>query len=214
MNVLEVFLNLANKIARGEISENEAVAEIHSQRIKAMLDEKAVAKLNALAEGFANQSPPLAYYLAYLTYEAVKMIKNRRLLGITSFTLANLSLRLARYPQAIELYQEALAIFKELNNRQGVGAILGSLGNAYDSLGQYQRAIGYYEEALKIAKEIGDRDGEGKWLGSLGNAYFSLGQYQKAIGYYMKMHARLLRKLEIGKLRVPHLATWVMLMTP
>jgi tetratricopeptide (TPR) repeat protein len=183
--LFDIFSSLALEVMKGTLSLDEAVRRIHEDlKIKTMLNEKAVAELTLLAERIANQPPPLAYYLAYLTYEAAKIIKNRLLLGITSFTLANFSLYLAKYHQAIELYQEALSTFKELNNEQRVGAVLGNLGNAHYSLGQYQKAIGYFEDALKIAKEIGDRKGEGNSLGNLGNAYYSLGQYQKAIGYF------------------------------
>jgi tetratricopeptide (TPR) repeat protein len=186
-SVSDIFSSLAQEVTQGKLTLDEAVRRIQQDgRIKAMLDEQSVIGLIALAERLANQSPPLAYNIAYLTYEAAKVIKNRLLLGITSFILANLSLCLAMYPQAIELHQEALGIAKELNDKQGIGAVLGNLGIAYDSLGEYQKAISYYQEALNIAKEIGDKKSEGSLLGNLGNAYYSLGEYQKAISYYQE----------------------------
>ena len=88
------------------------------------------------------------------------------------------------YKKAIEYYERALVISRELGDRQGEGADLGNLGLAYSNLGEVEKAIDYYEQALVIAKEIGDRQGEGADLGNLGNAYKNLGQMEKAIDYY------------------------------
>jgi CHAT domain-containing protein/Tfp pilus assembly protein PilF len=186
-SIVDLFTSLVQEVIKGTLSIDEAVRRIRKDvKIKAVLNEQIVAELIDLTERLANQSPPLAYHLAYLTYEAAKVIDNRLLRGISSHTLGNLSLRLARYSQAIELHQEALGIAKELNDKQGIGVVLCSLCIAYYSLGQYQKAIGYNEEALKIAKEIGDRRNESCCLGELGNVYRSIGEYQKAISYYQE----------------------------
>ena len=86
--------------------------------------------------------------------------------------------------KAIEYYEKALKISKEIDDRRGEGNRLGNLGNAYSDLGEPRKAIEYYEQALKIAKEIGNKRGEGAELGNLGNAYSDLGDPRKAIEYY------------------------------
>ena len=58
--------------------------------------------------------------------------------------------------RAIEYYQQALAISREIGDRRGEGKGLGNLGNAYYNLGQVGRAIVYYQQALWISREIGD----------------------------------------------------------
>jgi len=88
--------------------------------------------------------------------------------------------------KAIDYYEQALVISKEIGDRRGEGSDLGNLGNAYNDLGQVKNAIDYYKQALMISKEIGDRQGEGNRLGNLGNAYSHLGQVEKAIEYYQK----------------------------
>ncbi|MEW6620676.1 MAG: hypothetical protein AB1422_15295, partial [bacterium] len=70
MNVPEVFLDLVNKVAKGQISLDSAVAEIQSQRIKPWLEKEAVLNLEQTINSLANQSPPQAYYLATLNYES------------------------------------------------------------------------------------------------------------------------------------------------
>ena len=73
--------------------------------------------------------------------------------------------------QAIQHYQQALEIAREIGDRRGEGNCLGNLGNAYADLGQVEQAIQHYQQALEIAREIGDRRGEGHDLGNLGIAY-------------------------------------------
>jgi len=91
---------------------------------------------------------------------------------------------MGQYAKAIEYYEQALAIARDISDRQGEGNQLGNLGIAYFSMGQYATAIEYYEQALAIARNIGDRQGEGNSLGNLGIAYRNLGQYATAIEYY------------------------------
>ncbi len=86
--------------------------------------------------------------------------------------------------RAIEFYEQALEIHREIGDRRNEGNHLGNLGAAYYRLGEVRRAIGFYEQALEIDREIGDRRGEGADLGSLGNAYAALGEVRRAIAYY------------------------------
>jgi tetratricopeptide (TPR) repeat protein len=62
--------------------------------------------------------------------------------------------------RAIEHYQQALAISREIGDRRGEGNRLGNLGLAYADLGQVERAIEHYQQALTISREIGDRRAE------------------------------------------------------
>ena len=92
----------------------------------------------------------------------------------------------SQYRQALQSWQQALTIYREIGDRGGEGNALGNLGSAYHSLGQYQLAIDYHQQALTILRKIGDRGGEGNALVNLGNAYDSLGQYQLAIDYHQQ----------------------------
>jgi CHAT domain-containing protein/uncharacterized protein HemY len=89
----------------------------------------------------------------------------------------------SQYQVAIQSWETALKLYREIGDRNGEGTALGNLGNAYNLLGQYQKAIEFFQQSLTIFREIGDRNGEGTALGNLGSAYNRLGQYQKAIEY-------------------------------
>jgi tetratricopeptide (TPR) repeat protein len=91
---------------------------------------------------------------------------------------------LGQVEKAIDYYEQALAIAREIGHRQMEGNSLGNLGNAYSVLGQVEKAIASFEQALAIAREIGHRQGEGNRLGNLGLAYRDLGQVEKAIASF------------------------------
>jgi tetratricopeptide (TPR) repeat protein len=86
--------------------------------------------------------------------------------------------------RAIKLYEQALAIFREVGERAAEGTGLGNLANCYADLGQTLRAIELYQQALVIAREIRNRSNETAWLGNLGNRYFDLGQTLRAVESY------------------------------
>jgi len=88
--------------------------------------------------------------------------------------------------KAIDFYEKALAISREIGYLLGEGTDLVNLGNSYSNLGDLRKAIDFYEKALAIFREIGDRRGEGYSLGNLGAAYFNLGDPRKAIEFYEK----------------------------
>jgi len=89
----------------------------------------------------------------------------------------------SQFREALQSWEKALQIYREIKNPKGEAASLNNLGTAYGFLGKYQKAIEYQQQSLVITREIKDRQGEVDALGNLGIAYGSLGQYQKAIEY-------------------------------
>ena len=61
---------------------------------------------------------------------------------------------------ALQSWQQALVIYRQIKNRLGEGASLSNLGVAYDALGDYAKAITYHKQSLAIAHEIKDRLGK------------------------------------------------------
>jgi tetratricopeptide (TPR) repeat protein len=86
--------------------------------------------------------------------------------------------------RAIDLYEQALVIARDLGDRRSEAAHLGRLGNRYADVGETRRAIDLYEQALVIARDLGDRRGEAIHLGNLGLGYAALGETRRAIDLY------------------------------
>ena len=106
------------------------------------------------------------------------------------YNLRLLNLPLSDYRQeqqlAIEYYQKAIDLQKELNLELDLVASLDSLAGIYYFLGEYQKAIEFYQQSLAIFQKSGDRWREADSYNNLGNAYHSLGEYQKAIEFYQQ----------------------------
>jgi CHAT domain-containing protein/Flp pilus assembly protein TadD len=90
----------------------------------------------------------------------------------------------SQFDAALQSFQQALTIYREIKDRQGEGWALGNLGNVYEDLGDYAQAIDYYKQTLAIAREIHDQKSEGTALANLGIAYKNLGDYAQAIDYH------------------------------
>jgi len=98
--------------------------------------------------------------------------------------LANGYAALGETRRAIDLYEQALVIARDLGDRRGEEVHLGNLGLCYADLGETRRAIDYHEQALVIDREIDDRGGEAADLTNLGNRHAALGETRRAIDSY------------------------------
>ncbi|TAE66069.1 MAG: CHAT domain-containing protein [Oscillatoriales cyanobacterium] len=91
---------------------------------------------------------------------------------------------ISQFLEALQFWEQALTIYREIGDRDGEAGSLCNLGLAYNSLGKYDRAIEFHEQSLEISRQIRYRQGEAASLGNLGLAYDSLGQFQRAIEFY------------------------------
>jgi len=84
----------------------------------------------------------------------LREIGDRRGEGTALGSLGNAYSRLGETREAIEYYEQALAISREIGDRRGEGNRLGNLGLALDKLGHREEAIKCTKEALKIFEQI------------------------------------------------------------
>lgn len=97
--------------------------------------------------------------------------------------------------KALEFYQQALPIRREVGDRGGEGTTLNNIGLVWDALGEKRKALDYYERALPITREVGYRGGEGTTLSNIGKVWNDLGDKQKALQFLE--HALLILR-EVG----------------
>src|SRR5262249_9550875 len=86
--------------------------------------------------------------------------------------------------KALDHYNEALQLRRDIGDRQGQAETLNSIGKVYSSLEERQKALDQYNQALQLIVLVGDRQGQAATLSNLGEAYDSRGEKQKALDYY------------------------------
>jgi tetratricopeptide (TPR) repeat protein len=92
--------------------------------------------------------------------------------------------RTSQYATALQSFQAAIAIYREVGDRAGEGSVLNNIGAVYADQGRYTEALSSYQQALTIAREIGDRTREGTRLNNIGTIYGNQGRYAEAITAY------------------------------
>src|SRR5688500_3397446 len=65
---------------------------------------------------------------------------------------------------ALQSFQQALTIYREIKDRLREGKALQGVGSAYAYLDNHEKGIEFYQQSLVIAREIKDRELEGKSL--------------------------------------------------
>ena len=85
------------------------------------------------------------------------------------------------YGPARELYEQDIAICKEMGDLAGVATACGNLGLCYHRTGDYAQALELHEECRRTCEELGDSKLVAKACGNLGNCYFSMGKYGRAL---------------------------------
>jgi tetratricopeptide (TPR) repeat protein len=85
-----------------------------------------------------------------------------------------------RYAQAREVYEEALAIARELGNPRLEANLLNALGEVAGRSTHYQTAIDCFKAALAIDRDLGDRYLTGRKLANLGATYAAIGLFRRA----------------------------------
>ncbi|MDP2046730.1 MAG: CHAT domain-containing tetratricopeptide repeat protein, partial [Deltaproteobacteria bacterium] len=112
---------------------------------------------------------------------------NKRIISAFLSNLGWVYSAMGQYDRALEYYQQALAIDREIKRgRRFEAGGLSALGGLYADLGQYDRALEYKQQALAINKEAKDCFLQGGLLSSLGGHYSRMGQYDKAREYYQQ----------------------------
>ena len=92
-------------------------------------------------------------------------------LGDLEFALGYALQKDHQLAEALQHYQKALAICREVGNRAGEGATLNNISQIYDAWGRHDEALKTLEESLVIRREIGDRAGEGTTLNNFSQIY-------------------------------------------
>jgi tetratricopeptide (TPR) repeat protein len=105
--------------------------------------------------------------------ESGRVASFRRTLGITAE-------RQGDYERATKLYEESLALYREVEDRGGIASILLSLGNVFVVREEHERAKQLYRESLMVSRESGDPEQFATGLANLGYEHLLEGDHERA----------------------------------
>jgi tetratricopeptide (TPR) repeat protein len=91
--------------------------------------------------------------------------------------------RIARYAEALSLFEQSLSLFREIGERKQEATLLNNISQIYDAQGDYGKALDYLEQSLPICREVGDKEGEGRALNNIATLAYAKGDYPKALKY-------------------------------
>jgi tetratricopeptide (TPR) repeat protein len=97
--------------------------------------------------------------------------KNRQLEGVATAGLAKNLMYCREYTKAVARFQEALAIFEELDFPFYVAITLGELGTCYLHLGDTEKALKLFESTAEIFRAKGSLSNYQVSLADIGSVY-------------------------------------------
>ncbi|UOG91094.1 MAG: tetratricopeptide repeat protein [Candidatus Thiothrix sulfatifontis] len=100
--------------------------------------------------------------------------------------IAYLHNSLGNYGQALNYYQEALAIQQEISDKSAEGTNLNNISQIYQVRGDYDTALDLLNKSLAIQQNIGDKFGEGNTLNNISQIYQIRGDYNTALDFLNK----------------------------
>ena len=126
-------------------------------------------------------------------HHTLTLAQAREDLAETAFchvTLATLIHYLVQDPmQAIEHYDQAVTIYRQLDEKYYLAQTLSKLGEAHQLAGQGEQNWQYINEARDLQRHIGDQLGESETLRALGMATYQDGRYPLSLEYLEQAYA-------------------------
>lgn len=86
-----------------------------------------------------------------------------------------------QFPLALQLWQDALTLYRSVPDQQGEKATLAALGEVAIRMGNPSQALTFLEPALALAQQTHDRRSEAQALANLGIVHRTRGNYASAI---------------------------------
>jgi hypothetical protein len=113
-----------------------------------------------------------------------KKLHNVRGVAVKKGQLATVRLYQKRYDAALQGYQAALALFRQLGEPATQATLWHQIGMVHRETGDYPQAEQAYRQSLAIESQQGNRAGEADTLGELGNLYTEWNRPEQAVDFF------------------------------
>jgi tetratricopeptide (TPR) repeat protein len=137
-------------------------------------------------DGYLYKLPDSSIYYAKIQHDFAKKTGNKHHLAMSLNTMGAAYDMLGSLRKALDYYEKALKIRREMGDKQGIASSLNNIGTVYRNLGRYSEAISYFLESYKIKEQIGDHKGCANSLLGIGNIFKEQGEYDNSLNYYNK----------------------------
>lgn len=169
---------------------------VEAIRLPTPSDEKRLEAERAYADGRRLSSAAESRGLAVESYERAVSLwqeaerlsddvgRERRGRADTLHSLGRLYRSSGNLPKAVESYDRALQLRREIGDRQGEAVTLSDLASAYRDLDAPEKALEPYQRALQIFVELGNRRGEAGARHNIGFVNFRMRRNDEALKFY------------------------------
>lgn len=93
---------------------------------------------------------------------------------------------LSEFEAAIEYFDNALPIFRQINDNTGISRTLNGIGNVHLNLSSFDKAIEFYDESIYTLQSIGDLNFETSVLSNRGLAFQQSGNLRASLNNYLE----------------------------
>lgn len=94
--------------------------------------------------------------------------------------------RMAEYNEALELFERALPIWREVGDVRAEAEMLIQIARSCYHMGAYDRALQSAMAALGLNRAGGDRGNESRAVNQIGNVHYARREYRQAREYYLQ----------------------------
>ncbi len=90
------------------------------------------------------------------------------------------------FTAALELYNKALELYREIGQKASIASAMGSIGIVLWGIGRYTEALEYLNTTLVMHTELGNRMGMARVSGNIGIVHYNIADYAGALEWYGK----------------------------
>lgn len=150
-------------------------------------DSKKLIQLNAQAEALMHDSPDEAIKTLKIILDNTSKTENAEIRAKALKSMGIVHYYKQNYRQALEYFEQALQLYRELEDNEGIGAILNNSGLIFETQGDFAKALKRYNEASVIFSKLeNSKDKLAISLSNIGNTYYILGRFDKALDYLIQ----------------------------